>query len=120
MIKARMITAVILTVLFLAVVRCHAIVLSPQQQAKDIIKETGIQGGLIVHIGCGDAKLTAALGVNESYLVHGLDPDVKNVTKARKYLQSIGQYGTVMIDRLPARSLPYVDNSVNLLVGEDL
>ncbi len=83
MIKARMITAVILTVLFLAVVRCHAIVLSAQQQAKDIIKETGIQGGLIVHVGCGDGKLTAALVVNKSYLVHGLDPDVKNVTKAR-------------------------------------
>ena len=51
MVKGRMIKAVILAVLFLGMVRCYAIVLSPQQQAKDIIKETGIQGGLIVHIG---------------------------------------------------------------------
>jgi hypothetical protein len=52
--------------------------------------------------------------------VHGLDSDVKNVIKARKYLQSIGQYGKIMVDRLPSTSLPYVDNSINLLVGEDL
>jgi outer membrane protein assembly factor BamB len=120
MIQKRLIKTVILTILFLAMVRCYAIVLSPQQQANEIITETGVQGGLIVHVGCGDGTITAALHINDRYLVHGLDPDAKNVIKARKYLQSIGLYGTVMIDRLPAASLPYVDNSVNLLVAEDL
>ncbi len=120
MIKGRMIKVVILAVLFLGIVGRYAIALSPQQQAKDIIKETGIRGGFIVHVGCGDGKMTAALRVNDRYLVQGLDPDAKNVIQARKYLQSIGQYGKVMIDRLPATSLPYVDDSVNLLVGEDL
>jgi len=119
MIEGRMKRAVVPAILFLFVIRCHANALSLRQQAKDIIKKTGVKGGLIVHIGCGDAKLTAELRVNDSYLVHGLDPDVKNVTKARKYLQSIGKYGAVMIDRLPSSFLPYVDNSVNLLVGEN-
>ena len=33
---------------------------TPQDAAKNIMKETGIHGGLVVHIGCGDGKLTAA------------------------------------------------------------
>ncbi|UCF14902.1 MAG: class I SAM-dependent methyltransferase [Phycisphaerales bacterium] len=90
------------------------------EKANKILDTSVVRGGLIVHIGCGNGNLTAALCVNDRYLVHGLDPDVKNVTRARKYLQSIGRYGKVMIDRLPAMSLPYVDNSVNLVVGQDL
>ena len=59
-----------------------------QQQARQILEATGIQGGLIVHIGCGDGKLTAALGAGDSYLVHGLDINPKNVEMARKYINS--------------------------------
>ena len=120
MAQRRMIKTVVFAVLFFVMVRCYAIVLSPQQRAIDIITETGVQGGLIVHLGCGDGTMTVALHINDRYLVHGLDPDDKNVIKARKYLQSIGLYGAVMIDRLPAVSLPYVDNSVNLVIAEDL
>jgi len=32
-----------------------------EQQAKQILDATNIKGGLIVHVGCGDGKLTAAL-----------------------------------------------------------
>ena len=45
-----------------------------QEAAPDILKATGVQGGLIVHVGCGDGKLTAELRVDDRYLVHGLDP----------------------------------------------
>ena len=45
------------------------------QTAADIIQETNFTGGLIVHLGCGDGKLTAALRVNDRCLVHGLDTD---------------------------------------------
>jgi len=27
----------------------------------DILKATGVQGGIVVHLGCGDGKLTARL-----------------------------------------------------------
>ena len=48
----------------------------PQQElAKQILDTTGIKGGLIAHIGCGDGELTAALHINDSYLIHGLDID---------------------------------------------
>ena len=33
------------------------------------------RGGLVVHLGCGDGKLTAALRTGDAYLVHGLDVD---------------------------------------------
>jgi 2-polyprenyl-3-methyl-5-hydroxy-6-metoxy-1,4-benzoquinol methylase len=73
---------------------------SQQRQAKKILKATGIKGGLIVHIGCGDGKLTAALRANEDYIVQGLDSSEKNVEQARKYIQSLGIYGAVSIDKL--------------------
>jgi len=31
------------------------------RRAKQILNATNVKGGLIVHIGCGDGKLTAAL-----------------------------------------------------------
>ena len=33
----------------------------PKREARKILSETGIKGGLVVHLGCGDGKLTAAL-----------------------------------------------------------
>jgi len=47
--------------------------------ARKILSETGVKGGLVVHLGCGDGKLTAALRANDSYLVQGLDADEGNV-----------------------------------------
>ncbi len=88
--------------------------------AKDILDATGVRGGLIVHIGCGDGKLTAALRANDSYTVHGLDADAGNVAKARATARATGAYGQISIDRLKGSSLPYIDNLVNLVVADDL
>ena len=57
-----------------------------EQKAKQILEATGVKGGLVVHIGCGNGRLTAALRANDSYLVHGLDADMANVEKAREYM----------------------------------
>ena len=88
--------------------------------ARGILEATGVAGGLVVHVGCGDGKLTAALRASDSYLVHGLDANPKNVAAARKHVASLGLYGKVAIDRLAGKRLPYVDNLVNLVVAEDL
>jgi outer membrane protein assembly factor BamB len=88
--------------------------------AKRILDAAGIQGGLIVHLGCGDGTLTAALRVSDSCLVHGLDRDAANVAKAREHVQALGLYGPVSVDRLASNQLPYVDNLVNLVVAETL
>ena len=52
-------------------------------EARSLVESSGIQGGLIAHIGCGDGRLTAALRTSNSFLVHGLDADVDNVAQAR-------------------------------------
>jgi outer membrane protein assembly factor BamB len=88
--------------------------------ARQILAATGVQGGFVVHVGCGDGKLTAALRANERYLVHGLDTDTAKVERARKHIQSLGLYGKVTVDRFDGRHLPYIYNLVNLVVGEDL
>jgi len=90
------------------------------QSAKEILQNSGTSGGIIVHLGCGDGKSTASLKQSDSYCVHGLDSDPKNVEKARRYLYERDLYGGVSIDSFDGRNLPYVDNMVNLLVADKL
>ncbi|MHC4581567.1 MAG: outer membrane protein assembly factor BamB family protein, partial [Planctomycetota bacterium] len=91
-----------------------------QQHAERILAETGVKGGLVVHLGCGDGRLTSALRVNDSYLVHGLDKDPENVENARDHISGKGLYGEVSVEHWSGSVLPYSDNVVNLLVAEDL
>jgi len=88
--------------------------------ATAILQAAGVQGGLVVHIGCGDGKLTAALRANDRYLVQGLDTDARAVAAARRHIQSLGLYGKVSVLRFDGRRLPYADNLVNLVVAGEL
>jgi len=90
------------------------------RRAGQILDATGVHGGLVAHIGCGDGKLTAALHASDAYLVHGLDVKAENVEKARASIQSLGLYGPVSVERFDGRRLPYADNLVNLIVSENL
>jgi len=87
-------------------------------QAQQILEATGVRGGLVVHLGCGDGRLTAQLCANERYIVHGLDREAANVKTAREHIISLGLYGPVSADRLQGTSLPYAENMVNLVVAE--
>jgi len=90
---------------------------APADEAGQILSAAGVKGGLVVHLGCGDGKLTAALRASDSYLVHGLDADAANVEKARAHIRSLGLYGPVSVQRwADVARLPYADNFVNLLV----
>ena len=91
-----------------------------QDQARQILDATGVKGGLVVHLGCGDGQLTAALRAGDAYVVHGLDADAANVAKAREHIQGLGLYGDVSVDLWTGDRLPYVDNLVNLLVADTL
>ena len=88
--------------------------------ASRILADTGVKGGLVVHVGCGDGKLTAALRVNERYLVQGLDKDAGNVQKARETIRGLGVYGSVSADTFDGKHLPYADDMVNLLIADSL
>lgn len=87
-----------------------------QATAEKIVLAAGVRGGLIVHLGCGDGQLTAALRTNDGYLVQGLDQDRQNVERARDYVRSRKLYGPVSIERVAGSTLPYADKIVNLLV----
>ena len=87
--------------------------------ARAILDATEVCGGLVVHVGCGDGRLTAALRAGEGYLVHGLDADPANVEAARRHVVALGLSGKVAVDRLQEGHLPYVDNLVRLLIVED-
>ena len=49
-----------------------------------ILEESGIQGGLIVHLGCEDLNFTAALGAGDSYIVQGLSRNAEAVPGMRR------------------------------------
>jgi outer membrane protein assembly factor BamB len=87
--------------------------------AKEILDTTGVQGGIVVHLGCGDGTLTAALRANDRYTVHGLEADPAKVAEARNYIRGQGVYGPVSVERHSGSSLPYSDNLVNLVVVQD-
>jgi len=82
-------------------------------------KSSGIKGGLVVHVGCGDGKITAALRANDSFIVQGLDTDPANATKTRALAKKLGLAGKVLADTFDGKLLPYTDNLVNLLVVSD-
>ena len=84
--------------------------------AEEIIETTGVQGGIVVHLGCGDGKLTAALRANERYTVHGLEADADKAAEARSYIKARGIYGPVSVERYSGAVLPYADNLINLVV----
>ncbi|MHC4165715.1 MAG: outer membrane protein assembly factor BamB family protein, partial [Planctomycetota bacterium] len=87
-------------------------------QASRILDETGIQGGIVVHLGCGDGKLTAALA-RDNITVHGLEADPAKVAVARDYIQAQGIYGPVSVEQFSGSRLPYADNLINLVFIQD-
>src|SRR4051812_44542578 len=55
-------------------------------EAGRIFAATGVKGGFVVHLGAGDAQLTAALRKNASFQVQGLERDATKVAAARERL----------------------------------
>jgi len=86
------------------------------QDAGQILEASGVQGGLVVVIGCDRPMLLAQLRAGDSYLVHGLDRDSGKVAAARTYLREKGLYGSVTASRWDGSQLPFVDNLVKLIV----
>jgi len=91
----------------------------PAASAERILDAAGVQGGIVVHLGCGDGKLTAALRVDDRYTVHGLEADPARVVPASNHIRSLGLYGPVSVEPFSAPLLPYTDNLINLIVVQD-
>ena len=89
------------------------------ETAQEIYRNTGVQGGFVVHLGCGEAQVLADLHQDTRYLVQGLDTDAKSIYAARVALQAKGIYGAVTAELFDGERLPYVDGVVNLVVASD-
>ncbi len=91
----------------------------PGAISKRILEKAGVRGGLVVHLGCADGRLTSALRANDSFTVQGLESDSEKVSAARNYIRSTESYGPVSVRQFDGPGLPYADNLVNLIVVED-
>ncbi len=93
---------------------------SAQDPARRLLDAADVKGGLVVHLGCGDGTLTAALRAGEGYLVQGLDTDPAKVEQARETIRAAGLCGPVSAAAWADPSvLPYADNMANLIVVGD-
>ncbi len=89
------------------------------EAARQILDAAGVRGGLVIHVGCGEGRRTAALRASEAFLVQGLAADPAEVENARAHVRALGLYGPVSIDRLDGDRLPYADNLATLVVMEE-
>lgn len=92
---------------------------APEDEAAEILRLSGVKGGFVLHLGCGEGRLTTALRPNDRFSVQGLDPEAGLVRAARDRVCSLGLYGPVSVDRLEGSLLPYADNLFNLVVVEN-
>ncbi|MBC8876569.1 MAG: class I SAM-dependent methyltransferase, partial [Planctomycetes bacterium] len=83
---------------------------------EELLQASGVKGGIVVHLGCGDGRTTAALHASDRFLVCGLDTDADKVQQAKAHIDSRGLYGKVSAERYDGKNLPYGDNIVNLIV----
>lgn len=92
---------------------------TPAEFADRVVQATNIHGGFIVHLGCGNAELTASLARKPGCVVHGLDRDAAKIAVARATLLAADRYGQVTVEQLRNDMLPYIDGFVNLVVVSD-
>ena len=102
---------------FLLVIALSVALSASGETAANLLSQAGIKGGLIVHVGSTDAKLTTSLRANASYQVQALTRDPVTLATLREGIGTA--YGPVAADLLTTPHLPFIENLVNLLVVED-
>ncbi len=85
---------------------------SADSLARYLTGQSGIRGGLIVHLGSGDGLLTTALRTGGSFVVHGLDLSPDNVEHSRNRIHKVGNYGPVSVDHWCGDYLLFGDDGV--------
>ncbi|MBF0197194.1 MAG: PQQ-binding-like beta-propeller repeat protein [Planctomycetes bacterium] len=86
--------------------------------AASLLKEAGINGGLAVHINCGDGSFTADLAINNNLLIQGLAKTPQQVMAAQKHIEAKKLCAQVSINQYDGVNLPYIDNVVNIVIAE--
>lgn len=87
--------------------------------ARQVVAESGFQGGLIVVVGGRDADVAVSLGKAPNVLVSWLVRDGAGLADARRKIRDAGIYGRVSAAAWEGSQLPYADGMVNLLVLQE-
>jgi outer membrane protein assembly factor BamB len=89
------------------------------EAAERIVKETGVEKGYCLVLGCGTGRLAFELAKRTGLQIIAIDPAEENVRVAREKLAAAGLYGTrVSVQQGPLSRLPYSDYFANLIVSE--
>jgi len=84
-----------------------------------LVENSGVKGGVVVHLGCGYGQATANLHSGDRFLIYGLDENADAVEAAKGHIASKDVYGQVSAETYDGKNLPFGDNIVNLVVVED-
>jgi len=82
----------------------------------DTASQARITGGIIVLVNGSDATYDEAAATQCT--VHGLETDGKRIGVLRKRLLASGRYGRISVSGFNGKTLPYIDNLVNLVAIE--
>ncbi len=94
-----------------------SLLIAVQVASANIVKESGVDGGIVVRIGCDDPAALMAMKTGAG-VVQGLDADRKVVMAAREAVAKKGFYGPVSVDVFGGKALPYIADTVNLIVAD--
>ncbi len=81
----------------------------------ELLKESGLVGGLVVHVGCRAGERTAALASGENLIIQGLGSDIAEIDQARQYARELDLDGRLSFRHWEGGHLPYSDNLVNII-----
>jgi len=62
---------------------------APAQPLPELIERTGVPGGVILHVGCGDGRVTASLSSSGRFLVRGLNRDAAAIQSASRHVHDL-------------------------------
>lgn len=89
------------------------------QTVEEVFQSVEFTGGLVVHLGVGDGRLTADLSKNGTFLVQGLTSSKDNLSQAREHIRAQNLYGLVSVDYVSSfGTLPFHTELANIVVGD--
>ncbi|HAX92547.1 MAG TPA: hypothetical protein DCY25_01140 [Bacteroidales bacterium] len=93
----------------------ETVVVADKMTMQQLLQESRISGGLIVSAGCGTGREIAALAKGSSFIVQGLNSNLREIEKARKLARSLDLAGRLSFKHWSGGCLPYTDNLANVL-----
>ena len=81
-----------------------------------LVQDAGVKGGVVVSVGWENDTFLTDLYPGQQYVVQGINTDAKAIAAAREAIKVAELYGPVSAVPFDGNVLPYIDNSVNLLI----